>query len=229
MKIIEKIIANYKDSSNNPRPLIAFLGDSVTQGCFLDYCNPEQSYSAKLKKKIDYLFPSSCVAIVNAGIGGTTAKFGDERLERDVLVRNPDLCIVCFGLNEVDEKCENIPSFTAALKSIFTRLQEAGSEVIYMTPNMMNTRYAPGKTLDIYKDYAQVSMKFQNEGIFDKFIDAAKKAAKECRVPVCDCYSLWKQMSKYIDITTYLSNGINHPDPEMHELFASELIKTMFS
>ena len=47
---------------------------------------------------------------------------------------------------------------------------------------------------------------------------------KEMNVKVCDCYSQWKMMhERGIDTTQLLINRINHPVPEMHNLFADML------
>ena len=226
MKIIEKL--RNTDSKKSPYPMIAFLGDSVTQGCFFESTDYEEAYHNKVRQRLNKLFPGTPVNILNAGIGGTTAVFGAERVKRDVISKKPDLCVVCFGLNDIGGLEEKIPEFQKALSDIFTALEKAGTEVIYMTPNMLNTSYCPSKTLDIYKDYAQVTLKWQNEGLMDKYMNAARETAAKCNVPVCDCYAIWKNLSENgIDITRFLSNGINHPIPEMHDLFADELVKTM--
>lgn len=230
MNIIKKISDCNSDNHNNPAPMIAFLGDSVTQGCFLSSTNYDEAYHNKLRQRLNYLYPGAAINILNAGIAGTTADFGAERLERDVLSKHPDLCVVCFGLNDVGGLEEKIPLFKKSLADIFTRLQNAGIEVIYMTPNMLNTSYCPEKTLDIYKDYAKVTMEWQNGDLMDKYMDAARQTAKEHNVPVCDCYAIWKKLAACgVNPSMLLSNGINHPDPEMHDLFANELLRVMFN
>lgn len=230
MKIIEKISANNKDNLKNSAPLIAFLGDSVTQGCFYSSTDYNAVYHNKLKQRLGYLYPGAVVNILNAGIAGTTANVGAERVDRDVISKNPDLCVVCFGLNDIGGLEEKIPEFENSLAEIFEKLKNAGIETIYMTPNMLNTQYCPEKTLDIYKDYAQVTMGWQNGGLMDKYMDAARKTAKAHNVPVCDCYAIWKKLESCgVNPSAILSNGINHPDPEMHNLFADELLRVMFN
>lgn len=228
MKIIEKIAAHNEDNRANPAPMIAFLGDSVTQGCFLstDY---EEAYHNKVRQRLNYLYPSAVVNILNAGIGGTTADFGAERLERDVLSKAPDLCVVCFGLNDVGRGENEIPLYVSSLESIFTRLQNNGIEVIFMTPNMLNASYEEAYTPEQHREYAQVTAKWQNEGLMDKYMEAARDVAAKCNVPVCDCYAVWKKLEACgVNTTKLLVNRINHPNPEMHDLFADELLKIMF-
>jgi hypothetical protein len=61
----------------------------------------------------------------------------------------------------------------------------------------------------------------------DEFMDAARQVAKERNIPVCDCYAIWKEMSKTQDINLLLANKCNHPIREMHTVFARELYKTI--
>ena len=101
LKIIEKI--------RNGEPVkIAFFGDSITQGCFETkeenpnecYMDYEAVYSNRFYEMIMKKYPNANLEIINAGIGGNTAGMGLFRLEQDVLVKNPDFCVVCFGLND---------------------------------------------------------------------------------------------------------------------------------
>ena len=101
MKIIEKIKNKQKDWYGERQPVIAFLGDSVTHGCFDVYVkndtlqttvNMQEGYHEKVKKILAILYPEVPVTVVNAGISGDRADAGVERLERDVLSYKPDLC-----------------------------------------------------------------------------------------------------------------------------------------
>lgn len=91
------------------QPVIVCFGDSITQGCFECYSENGQlqtvfeageSYGEKLKKILQLLFPAVPVTIVNAGISGGRARGGLARLQRDVLSYQPDLVIICFGVND---------------------------------------------------------------------------------------------------------------------------------
>lgn len=229
MKIIEKIAAKNRDIRNNPAPTIVFLGDSVTQGCFKTHNDYDAAYHNLVRQKLEFLFPDGVVNIINAGIGGTTATFGVERLDRDVLPYNPDLCVVCFGLNDAPGEAA-FKMYKKSLKTIFDRLKENGSEVIFMTPNMLNSRYDDINTPEQHKEFAKTTVEIQNGGRMDKCMAIAVETAKECGVPVCDCYAKWKQMEKCgVDTTRLLCNRINHPNRAMHELFAISLLETMFN
>ena len=223
MEVLRKIATN----KHNPSTTIAFLGDSVTQGCFRTHCDYDAAYHHVLKKKLEVLCPNSVINIINAGIRGTAAPYGVERLQRDVLSKNPDLCVVCFGLNDVNNLEKGLPMYVDALSKIFERLKEAGCEVIFMTPNMINT-YVNPNVLERYLKYAENSMKWQNDGLMDMYMEAGIATAKKYDVPVCDVYSKWKKLHAHgVDIDMLLAEGINHPIREMHELFATSLLDTM--
>ena len=87
---------------------------------------------------------------------------------------------------------------------------------------MLNT-YVADDTPREYYDYAHKTAEMQNSGKMDDYIYAAKALAEEMGVMVCDCYTEWKKLSKTEDVTLMLANRINHPTPEMHELFADAL------
>jgi len=239
MKIIEKIKNRASAVCEHRPPLIAFTGDSVTQGCFELYVKeggvaetvfiPSESYTEKIKKIFAMFFPSANVSIVNTGISGNRAEFGLMRLESDVLSVNPDLTVVCFGINDSNQKQDGIEKYGNSLREIFKKLKNAGSEVIFMTPNMATDRVDFSiKEEEIQAAALRVATTV-NEGWLDKYMEEAKKVCKEENIPVCDCYGLWKTLHKNgVDVTNMLSNKINHPTKEMHWMFAYELVKTMF-
>ena len=85
-----KLIQRFRSAAQNlggDRPiLLAFLGDSVTQGCFELYTPTEctletefrsyQAYHAKLRRMLEELYPSVPINILNAGISGDNAPNG---------------------------------------------------------------------------------------------------------------------------------------------------------
>jgi acyl-CoA thioesterase-1 len=236
MKTLDKLSAKNSDISSGSPVTIAFLGDSVTQGSFELYkgynCDFECTndyeavYHSQLKKMLNYIFPDSPINIINAGIGGNNAQQGLDRMERDVLAYSPDLVIVCFGLNDACAGIENLDKYVSALKGIFMKLKEQNIEVIFMTPNMLNTYLSPLTTSDSIVEFASDAVNVQNGGIMDKYMDAARKLCADEGIPVCDCYEMWKKLYESgVDTTKLLSNHINHPSREMHLLFSASLFK----
>lgn len=241
MEILKKMAQKAQANAAYEGVTVAFLGDSVTQGCFEVYkkldgsietvFDKQHAYTKLFADMLSVLYPSVPVNIINAGISGDNAPGGAKRLQRDVLRHEPDLVIVCYGLNDCGETVDAIARYTTALADIFSHVKAAGCELIFMTPNMMNTGISPFLQKDeLIVSIAKATAKKQVSGVFDAHIDAARSLCKEMNVPVCDCYALWKQLEAGgVDTTELLSNKINHPTREMNKLFAYELIRTIFT
>ena len=225
-KIQQKINMDYAQLvENGPVTIVAF-GDSVTHGAVglgeIDY---ETVYWNRLRKRINEKRNYVPVNVINAGIGGITAKASLGRLQKQVLAHNPDLVIVCFGLNDINGGLED---YLSALREIFQKVQESGADIIFMTPNMLNT-YVAKETHESIRDYAVLMAEVQTSGKMDLFMAKATQLANEMSVPVCDCYAEWKKLSKTQDTTRLLANYINHPTRDMHKLFADKLFEMIFN
>ena len=225
MRITEKINMDVSGLiKNGPITIVAF-GDSVTHGAVgpgeFDY---ETVYWNRLRKKINDVRNYVPVNVIDAGIGGITAKESLKRMEAQVFAHNPDLIIVCFGLNDVNGTLED---YISSLKTIFTECNNRRIQTIFMTPNMLNT-YVAEDTADNLKDYAAKTAEMQISGRMDKYMNTACELASSMNIEVCDCYSMWKEISKTEDITLLLANRINHPTSEMHRLFADSLFNVIF-
>ena len=225
MKILEKLLMDQGGLiENGPITIVAF-GDSVTHGAVgPGEFNYETVYWNRLRKKINDVRNYVPVNVINAGIGGTTAKESLQRMEAQVFAHNPDLIIVCFGLNDVNGTLED---YISSLRTIFEECNNRGIQTIFMTPNMLNT-YVAEDTVENLKEYAAKTAEIQISGRMDKYMNAACDLANSMGVEVCDCYSRWKEISKTEDTTLLLANRINHPTNEMHELFADSLFNVIF-
>jgi lysophospholipase L1-like esterase len=237
MQITQKLAKKARDNWNEEGVTIAFLGDSVTQGCFELYhvasgidvrFDKSSTYHSYVARILDILYPTVPINIINAGVSGGKAEHGLERLERDVLSHRPDLTVVCFGLNDNKRGKEGLELYKESMEQIFIQLEEAQSEIIFMTPNMMATKVSNSLISDELRDMSAIICKCQNEGFLDMYLDAAKDICKRRGIPVCDCYEKWKLlMHNGVDVTELLSNKMNHPTREMNWLFAVSLVETM--
>lgn len=237
MKIIDKIVKKSKDKNEKPIT-IAFLGDSVTQGCFELYktgeCafetefRVEDGYHTKLRDLIQMLYPSVPVNMIHAGISGDNAQGGAKRVERDVCAYKPDLTIVCFGLNDCCRGMGGIETYKTALMEIFGKIKKCGSEIIFMTPNLM-AETVSAEVTDVYMRKVCERMIAQSENSLKDYVAAAKEVCFYEKVPVCDCFDIWQKMKdNQVDITRLLSNRINHPTRKMQWLFAIMIMEQMF-
>jgi lysophospholipase L1-like esterase len=239
MKIIDKIRRKQDDMRGSPAPTIAFFGDSVTHGCFELYManestvttvyDPAHAYHKYVKDIFAKLYPTVQLNIINAGISGDSAEGGVARIDRDVIRFSPDLTVVCFGLNDSTKPLEFREKYCGNLKIIFEKLRACGSEVIFMTPNMMNTRIPYGEFNDAIEAMANRTKDVENGDVLYRMLEEAKELAKDSGVKVCDCYARWRRLAACgVDTTALLANKINHPDRDMNWLFAVSLVETMF-
>lgn len=210
---------------------IAFLGDSITEGCFELFDNPasgikvikdvEASYPSLVIGRLKKLFPEIQIEMINAGIGGETSGDGLLRVETDVIKKDTDIAVVCFGLNDIGKI--KIEDYKENLNQIFKKLRSHKIETVFMTPNMINT-YIHHLTLDILTDTAKNCAEYQNGGKMDLFMETARVAAQANDVEICDAYFQWKKLQHYgVNTTELLCNYINHPIRPMHRLFAELL------
>ena len=219
MKVSEKILLGREGLQKHGPINIVVLGDSVTHGAVNGYYDYENVYWNVLKRKLHDFREYMPVNIISAAIDGTTAKASLERLEKQVFLHEPDLLIVCFGLNDVNGTLDD---YLDSLKVIFEQAKAANCDTIFMTPNILNTYVADDAPAQ-HREYAFVTAEMQNSGKMDRYIYSAIDLAKEMGITVCDCYSKWKKLAETEDITMLLANRINHPTQEMHKLFADSL------
>ena len=136
-RVMEKL------KNGNPA-ILAFLGDSVTQGCFeISFSREDvletsyrqrQGYPHKLGEILSYLYPKASVNILNYGVSGETASMGLRRID-EMLSHKPDGVVVCFGLNDAGSGMDGLEAYRENLRSIFERLSKV--DVVFMTPNRM--------------------------------------------------------------------------------------------
>jgi len=238
MKILEKFIQKQDSYAQTRQPVIAFLGDSVTHGCFDIFISDEElktkvktelAYHEKVRKIFSLLYPEVPLCIINAGVSGDTAKGGLERLERDVLSYKPDIVVVCYGLNDAMERENGLNDYVNSLKTIFCKIEESGAQAIFMTPNMRTNHISEPFGDKRLSDAVNSVMQNENEGWLDKYLDEIRASCKELGIKVCDCHYIWKQLiSNGVKVNHLLSNRVNHPIEELHWLFAYELVKVIF-
>lgn len=213
---------------------LAFLGDSITEGCFEFYpCSfgfdtvrrPEDGYAWKTVKALREKYGEPAVAYWNfakSGYNAHTALPLAEKLAQTA----PDIAVVCFGLNDALRPEQR---FGPALKALFERLLPAVSSVVFVTPNRMNT-YVHSDTLPCARKLAEKTMEAQTSGKLDRMMEAAKELCREYGIAVLDVYSYWSRLfHEGVDTTELLVNRINHPVSSMHDRTAAMLTEMLES
>lgn len=239
MKVLKKIIRRQQDIYNTQIPVIAFIGDSVTQGCFECETVGENSLTTVFDSKSGYvkrfeeimslLYPCVQIDYVNAGMNGADTSTGLNNLEQNVLSHRPDLVVVSFGLNDSVKGEEGIEQYKKNLGEMFDKILSIGSEAIFLTQNYMcdHTSHTLKDKLfiDLSKDFAKI----QNDGLLDKYFEEAIKECDERNIKVCDVRKTWKLMKdNHVDTTELLANKLNHPVRELHYYMAIKLLEKMF-
>ncbi len=223
-----------ENAAKNLQYTIVALGDSVTDGCFRgdEEKDFEAVYHARLKKKLNCIFPNLRINMIDSGIGGINTPNSVGRLERDVFAYNPDLVIVCLGLNDI---VNGSKTYIENLEKIFADIRGRGIEAIFLTPNMVCTEAETEQIerqfgSDKYNDFAATLARLQTGGPVDEMFSLAKELATKYGITVCDSYGAWRNLYDCgANTTNLLCNFINHPSREMHELFASMLFTTILT
>ena len=241
MKIIEKLSEKHNNMYGRESITVAFIGDSITQGCFECFFNEsdgietvydyKSAFSTRFREILNILYPNVQINIINSGISGDAALGCLRRLERDVLRFSPDLVVINSGLNDcVMGGEEKLSVYRDALKSVFEKCKARGVECIMLTECMMCDGVSPHLLSDSRMvEYAERFAKLQNSGLVDKYFDVARSVAAEMNVPVCDQYAVFKALNKSgVNTTELLANKLNHPLREWHYYIAIKLIETIF-
>lgn len=80
----------FKKIKGNKKVTVAYLGGSITH---------QEGWRPKTFKWLQNQYPKTSFEMINAAVPGTGAEFGNCRLEKDLLSKNPDLVFVEFRVN----------------------------------------------------------------------------------------------------------------------------------
>ncbi|MCA9450406.1 MAG: hypothetical protein KC931_25005, partial [Candidatus Omnitrophica bacterium] len=111
--------------SGDPQTWVA-IGDSITAGT-----NSPFRYTDRVEEILRSRYPRARLEFQNAGVPGDTASGGLNRLERDVLSRNPDVVFVEFGWNDFKNGVKP-EDFESDLSQLVGQLKAGGIPVIYL-------------------------------------------------------------------------------------------------
>ncbi|MDV6029144.1 MAG: SGNH/GDSL hydrolase family protein [Phycisphaera sp. RhM] len=111
---------------------VVFLGDSITH---------QRLYTQYIEDFFITRFPSVPLKFHNAGIGGDKAWDALQRLDRDVLSKNPKLVTILLGMNDGRYQAfdhEIFRTYETDMTELLDRLQAAGTTVSPITPTMFD-------------------------------------------------------------------------------------------
>ena len=148
------------------------------------------------------------VPIINAGVGGDNTNHAMARFKTDVLDKNPDVTIICLGMNDqamvISSGNPNISlaTYKSNLDYFAKSLKESGSDVVFVTPSKVNTNsgyYVPGA---YGLDYGSELM--------DVFCNAIREVAmdNDCGYVDINRECDFEDMNKFAQV----GDGIHHSD-----------------
>ncbi len=78
--------------------------------------------------------------VFNAGVNGNNSSQGLARMDRDVFSRQPDICLIAFGMNDAVNDANFVPidEYRENLKQIAQRCREAQVLPVFITVNPVN-------------------------------------------------------------------------------------------
>ena len=145
----EKVAARPPDDESASRPLVVFLGDSLTAGYGLA---AEEAYPAHVARLL--AARGLPIEVLNAGVSGDTSAGGRERLGW-LLRREPDVVVVALGANDGLRALS--PAATEAnLRAILAGVRDAGARAV-LAGMRMPPNYGPDYVRDFEAIYPRLA------------------------------------------------------------------------
>jgi len=190
-----------EDLRNGSEVTIVCFGDSITAGYGVRKGFPN-FWKEMLQKK----YSDAIIELINSGVSGDTTIDGMARLDLAVLFYQPDLVTINFGINDAVMGL-GISDFKANLKKIIQRILEgAGSDVLLLSSQPLETPHYDDLVLKYYKAIASV--------------------ADEMKIGFVDVYMAWMgNIKRGVPLSTLILPGLDHPNEAGYRIIAEELMK----
>jgi acyl-CoA thioesterase I len=228
-RLHDRLSGKAADVTARPVLYVAF-GDSVTQGC-MEYGTVEHEsvFHNLLKKAVDKRFPHSVFSVINSGVSGDTASASRSRWNRDLLMFQPDLVTIGFGVNDAHEGEKGLGTYVESMRELIESVRtQTSADILLLTPNMMIKR-DNANVDDRDRPALPLFLKTAEEGFLDAYTESLRELAKQEQVECFDQYDWWVRLERQgVDIHTRLVNGINHPDRDCHRELAEGLEACLF-
>jgi len=204
-----------------PRPLrIVTLGDSTTaRWSRVHLVYPDRLAGELARRGVK-------VEVFNAGVSGDTAVRAARRFEQDVLDMEPDVCVIQLGINDsrmqradgkVRPRCP-LEDYERILEGFVTRLIEAKTAVLLMTPNaLVWTASRKKRDASMYQRPGEWSF----DAPMETYCAALRRLAKKHAVPLLDVHALYRAKG-HAWTDAMLLDGV-HPGDVGHDWLARQL------
>lgn len=95
---VDRLLKVFEKAEAGESLVIGYIGGSITQGSGAS--TYAKCYVSRVNRWWLDTFPDATFEFVNAGVGGTDSMYGCERLDDDLLSKNPDFVITEFSVND---------------------------------------------------------------------------------------------------------------------------------
>ena len=155
--------------------------------------------------------------VINSGVGGDSTNAGKARFKKDVLDKNADIVLICFGMNDQAQSLSrnapnvSLATYTANMEYFVTELQKQGADVVLICPHDAYNAagyYSPGA---YGLDYSYGNM--------EQFCDAVRRIAVKYGTGLVDIYT--ETSDEREDMSAFLNVGDGiHQSTYGHEKWA---------
>lgn len=151
---------------NGEESTVVFIGDSTTELNATTEGQP--NHVGLLETWLDEQYPG-LVRVVNAGISGNNIKQMWNRIFKDVLIYEPDLVVICSGLNDAGGGNQlTVEQFQENYNMIVQEILALGHrDIILRTPNPLTIGSPANDALEPYLEVTRSIARKYNIGLFD--------------------------------------------------------------
>lgn len=211
-KYEELSMINTKNKLKNSMPLkILLYGDSISVGLNASGCTGVPPFlpgwGQLVADKLNQVYGST-VIFENPSVSGQTSQWGAENVRSLVAVKNPDLVIIAFGMNDGTGKVPG-STFRKNICYIISEITAINpdTEFILVAPILANP--------ETYFAADQASYKQELDSLRGKGII------------VIDMTGIHSELLKYKKFSDMTGNNINHPNDYLARWYAQEVFYTL--
>ena len=192
------------ESGQQPVKIVC-LGDSIT-GIYY-HTGGRRAWPEMLGIALKQIYPHSNAVIVNSGLSGDTTIGALARLGRDVLVHQPDVVVVMFGMNDMVD--QPLDQFRENLLKIVQLSQASGAAVVVSTHNSIMDADTTGD---------------RTNRKLAEFADVIRHVGRSEQVPVANCYAAYESIRARDEGTwLMLLSDPFHPNMNGHKRIAEQV------
>jgi len=188
---------------------IVGFGDSITEAT-TQMPDPADRWLKLLQRRLSSAFPETDFTVINAGIGGNSAREAMARLDKDVLSHHPDWILLEFGGNNNDpsnlERVVKPPEFIALLERFKNSLPSTTRVIVITFPPVNREQHIYWRS-PLYRPYLEQTL--VEMGI-ERYIEITRCFAAEHHYPLFDLHRELTELGRVNGTGKYtLEDGVH--------------------